>query len=78
MSRQNVIDKERKRGDYTMFMDKLVWVVVLMLLQVSFLVFAYIQLKEQYFHIQLVLTIISILVVLYIINRPINPAYKLA
>lgn len=78
MSRQNVIDKERRRGDYTMFMDKLVWVAVLVLLQVGFLVFAYIQLQEHYFQIQIVLNAISILVVLYIINRPINPAYKLA
>lgn len=78
MSKQNVIDNERKRGDYTMFIDKLVWVGVLCLLQAAFLIFAYLQLREHYFSIQFVMTAISILVVLYIINRPINPAYKLA
>ena len=78
MSRQNVIDNERKRGDYTMFIDKLVWVGVLCLLQAAFLIFAYLQLREHYFSIQFVMTAISIVVVLYIINRPINPAYKLA
>ena len=78
MSKQNVIDNERKRGDYTMFIDKLVWVGVLCLLQAAFLVYAYLQLREHYFSVQFVMTAISIIVVLYIINRPINPAYKLA
>lgn len=78
MSKQNVIDNERKRGDYTMFIDKLVWVGVLCLLQTAFLVYAYLQLREHYFSVQFVMTAISIIVVLYIINRPINPAYKLA
>lgn len=78
MSKRNVIDKERKRGDYTMFVDKLVWVVLLVLLQVGFILFTYIKLREQYFSVQVVLSAVSLLVVLYIINRPINPAYKLA
>ena len=78
MSRQNVIDNERKRGDYTMFIDKLVWVGVLCLLQVAFFIFVYMQLREQYVIVQAIMTAISIIVVLYIINRPINPSYKLA
>lgn len=78
MSQQRVIDKERKRGDYTMFIDKLAWVAFLVLLQVGFILFAYIQLREHYFHVQILLSAISIIVVLYIINRPINPSYKLA
>lgn len=78
MNRQHVIDNERKRSDYTMFVDKLVWVGVLCLIQVSFFVFAYLQLREQYLRIQIVMSAISLIVVLYIINRPINPAYKLA
>lgn len=78
MSRQNVIDKERRRGDYTMFMEKLVWVALLVLLQIGFILFTFIQLREQYFQIQAILSTISIIVVLYIINRPINPSYKLA
>ena len=78
MSKQNVIDNERKRGDYTMFIDKLVWVGVLCLLQVAFFIFVYMQLREQYVIVQAIMTAISIIVVLYIINRPINPSYKLA
>lgn len=78
MSRQNVIDKERRRGDYTMFMDKLIWVLVLLFLQVGFVIYIYVQLREQYLHFQLFMEFISVLVVLYVINRPINPAYKLA
>lgn len=78
MSRQNVIDKERRRGDYTMFMDKLIWVLVLLFLQVGFVIYIYVQLREEYLHFQLFMEFISVLVVLYVINRPINPAYKLA
>ncbi len=61
-----------------MFIDKLAWVAFLVLLQVGFIIFAYMQLKEHYFHVQIFLSAISIIVVLYIINRPINPSYKLA
>ena len=78
MSKQAVIDKERKRGDYAIFTSKLNWVVVLVLLQLGFLMYTYLQFREQYIGIQVVSSFISILVVIYIINRPINPAYKLA
>lgn len=78
MRKQHVIDNERKRGDYVMFTDKLIWVIVLVLLQLGFILYAYLRLREQYIRIQAVLTLISLLVVLYVINRPINPAYKLA
>ena len=61
MSQQRVIDKERKRGDYTMFIDKLAWVAFLVLLQVGFIIFAYMQLKEHYFHVQIFLSAISTL-----------------
>ncbi|MBR1865364.1 MAG: cardiolipin synthase [Lachnospiraceae bacterium] len=61
-----------------MFTDKLIWVIVLVLLQLGFILYAYLRLREQYIRIQAVLTFISLLVVLYVINRPINPAYKLA
>ncbi|MCM1497541.1 MAG: cardiolipin synthase [Clostridium sp.] len=78
MSKHNVIDKERKRGDYTIFMDKLIWVAFLVMIQVACILYAYIQLREHYFQIQILFSVVSIFVVLYIINRPINPAYKLA
>lgn len=78
MQRQKVIDDERKRGDYAMFTDKLIWVILLVLLQLGFILYAYLQLREKYIGFQAVLTLISLLVVIYVINRPINPAYKLA
>lgn len=78
MSKQKVIDKERKRGDYAIFTDKLAWVILLVLIQIAFLIYAYIQLREYYIGIQAIMSLISIAVVVYIINRPINPAYKLA
>lgn len=78
MSKHEVIDNERKRGDYTMFIDKLVWVIVLVLLQVAFILFTYIVLRDRYLPIQTILTVVSFCVVLFIINKPINPSYKLA
>lgn len=78
MSKQKVIDKERKRGDYALFTRKLAWVVFLVLLQITFLIYAYLQFREHYIGIQAFMSFISIIVVIYIINRPINPAYKLA
>lgn len=78
MAKQQVIDKERKRGDYTLFLDKLIWVFIFVLLQVSFFIYAYFQLHEHYIFLESGMTILSILVVIYIINKPMNPAYKLA
>lgn len=78
MRRPSVIDKERKRGDYALFTDKLAWVIFLVLLQVCFFIYAYLKFREHYLGIQSVMSFISIIVVIYIINRPINPAYKLA
>lgn len=78
MSNQKVIDKERKRGDYALFTNKLAWVIFLVLLQLSFLLYAYLKFREHYIGIQAFMSFVSILVVIYIINRPINPAYKLA
>ena len=78
MAKHNVIDKERKRGDYSLFIEKILWVAVFMIVQLAFIIFAYIQLREQYFHIQTLLSAISMIVVVYLVNQPINPAYKLA
>ncbi len=78
MGKQTVIDKERKRGDYALFTSKLAWVIVLVLVQLAFLLYIYLKFREQYINIQAIMSFISILVVIYIINRPINPAYKLA
>mgnify|MGYP002626360932 CR=1 FL=1 len=78
MSKQRVIDKERKRGDYALFTNKLAWVIFLVLLQLGFLIYAYLKFREHYIGIQAFMSFVSIIVVIYIINRPINPAYKLA
>ncbi|MGN0437769.1 MAG: cardiolipin synthase [Lachnospiraceae bacterium] len=78
MARQQVIDKDKKHGDYTLFLDKLIWVIIIVLLQIFFIIYTCFQLKEKYIIIEAVMSLISLLVVLYIINRPINPAYKLA
>lgn len=78
MKRQQTIKKKRTSNDYPLFIDKIVWVGLLILVQIVFLLFGYTQLKEHYFDIQAGLSFVSLLVVIYIINQPINPAYKLA
>ncbi len=78
MSKQTVIDKERKRGDYALFTNKLAWVIFLVLLQIGFLSYVCYKFREEYIGIQAFMSFVSIIVVIYIINRPINPAYKLA
>ena len=78
MAKNPVIDKERKRGDYTLFKEKTLWVAVLLIVQVAFIVFAYIQLQENYFHLQTLLSAISFIVVFFLVNQPMNPSYKLA
>lgn len=78
MSRKNIIDKDRHRGDYSLFIEKILWVAILLIIQLAFIVFAYIQLREHYFHVQFISSAISMIVVIYLVNKPINPAYKLA
>lgn len=78
MAKQPVIDKERKRGDYTLFLDKLIWITLFVLIQICFFVYASFQLREEYLVLESIMTLLSLLVVIYIINKPINPAYKLA
>lgn len=78
MSKHLSIKKKTRRTDQPLFISKLIWVVLLMLCQIEFLFLIYLDLREQYLHIQLLTSIVSLLVVFYIINRPINPGYKLA
>lgn len=78
MSKHTVIDKERKRGDYTLFMEKTLWIAILLIVQVAFIAFGYVQLQEQYIHLQTILSAISIIVVFFLVNKPMNPSYKLA
>lgn len=78
MKRHNVINEEQPRSDYPVFIDKLLWSALLIILQMAFIGWAFFAFRERYFETQAILSGISIIVVLYIINRPISPAYKLA
>lgn len=78
MAKHISIKKKNTKNSYPLFVDKLIWVTLFMLCQIAFIFYVYITLREQYFYIQAVMLCISILVVIYIINRPINPAYQLA
>lgn len=78
MQRTKVIKKKGKRSDYTLFVNKMFWVAFLMLAQITFVILMFFQLREKYLDIQMFMSLVSILVVVYIINRPMNPSYKLA
>ena len=78
MSKKSPSRRKANRYDYPLFISKILFSGILILLQLGFLLFTYLKLREEYFYIQAVLLLVSLLVVLHIINRPINPAYKLA
>lgn len=78
MSKTKGIKKKYTHNDYPMFIDKMFWVALLILLQLTFIIFVYLRLREHYFNIQIIMGMISLIVVIVVINRPINPAYKLA
>lgn len=78
MAKSPTIKKKYKRKDKQLFIEKMFWVGILMLCQFGFLILTYWKLREQYFGIQVLLGSISLVVVIYLINKPINPAYKLA
>ncbi|MBQ9983753.1 MAG: cardiolipin synthase [Lachnospiraceae bacterium] len=77
MAKKHVIKQGQKRGDRTLFVEKLLWVAILIILQLCFLIFSFIYLREQYIHIQTLFSIISLVLIVYLVNRPINPSYKL-
>lgn len=78
MAKTNTTKKKNFHGDYVLFRDKLIWVLVFLLLQLGFFIYMCLRLREQYIYISSIFSIISLIVVIYILNRPINPAYKLA
>lgn len=69
---------KRNQKNYPLFLDKLVAVFLIVLIQLWFMLMIFFRLHEKYMEIQFVMSLLSILVVVYIINRPINPSYKLA
>ncbi|MCM1180448.1 MAG: cardiolipin synthase [Clostridium sp.] len=79
MNKNNTI-KTLKRNfkNYPLFTDKLVWIFLIVFIQLWFMLMVYLNLREKYTTISVIMSIISIVVVIYIINRPINPSYKLA
>jgi cardiolipin synthase len=79
MKQQHTIKTlKRNQKNYPLFVDKMVWVAVLVLIQLWFLVMVFLNVREKYIEIQAVMAVISFIVVIYVINRPINPSYKLA
>lgn len=71
------IKKQKKKRD-RLFLSKVVTVVFLLLIQIVFLIVMIVGLGDYYAYVQVLCTVLSLLVALYIINKPDNPAYKLA
>ncbi|MDO5155788.1 MAG: cardiolipin synthase [Eubacteriales bacterium] len=79
MNKNNTIKTlKRNQKNYPLFLDKLIWVALLVLIQAWFIVITSISLREKYLELQTIMSVLSALVVWYIINQPINPSYKLA
>lgn len=77
MEQQKQVKKQKNKKD-RLFLSKVIIVGLLLLMQIAFLILLPLGLGEYYAYIQAFCTILSIIVVLYILNRPDNPAYKLA
>lgn len=69
--------KNRKEKD-RLFLSKVIIVGLLLMLQIGIIVAGMISLGKYFAYLQAVCTVLSIVVVIYIINKPDNPAYKLA
>ena len=61
-----------------MFLSKVIIVGLLLVLQIGIIVYGMISLGKYFAYVQALCTILSLVVVIYIINKPDNPAYKLA
>lgn len=77
MKEQEESRRQKKKRD-RLFLSKIVIGGFLILLQVVFIVFTILNLGEYYAYLHAACTVVSIIVVVYIINKPDNPAYKLA
>ena len=53
-------------------------IILLLLAQIAFIIFTFFKLSEQYTYLNIVFTIIALALTVYILNKPTNPAYKLA
>lgn len=70
--------KEQKQKKDRLFLSKVIIVGLLLVVQIVFLVVMIVTLGDYYVYVQALCTVISVLVVIYIVNKPDNPAYKLA
>lgn len=70
--------KIQKKKKDRLFLSKIVIGGFLILLQAVFIVFTILNLGEYYAYLHAACTVVSLIVVIYIINKPDNPAYKLA
>ena len=53
-------------------------IILLLMAQIAFIVFTFFKLSEQYTYLNIVFTIIALALTVHILNKPTNPAYKLA
>ena len=60
------------------FVSKVLILVLLLAVQIAFIAFVYIKLREYVFYWRVFALLLSAFVVLYIVNKKDNPAYKLA
>lgn len=77
MKKQEEGQRQKKKKD-RLFLSKIVIGGFLILLQAAFIVFTILNLGEYYAYLHAACTVVSLIVVIYIINKPDNPAYKLA
>jgi cardiolipin synthase len=71
-------NKYQKQKRDRLFLSKITIVGVLLVLQIAFFVYTTWWLGEYQEYLQIACTILSVLVVIYIVNKKENPAYKLA
>ncbi|MGN0435866.1 MAG: cardiolipin synthase [Wujia sp.] len=74
--KKSKIGSVNKSGQY--FSLKLLVVILLILLQAGYILFIYLKMKEYIIYWQTGAVLLSFFVVLYIVNKQENPAYKLA
>lgn len=77
MKEQKKSNVQKKHKD-RLFLSKVLVVGFLLVIQVAFLIVMTLELGEYYAYVQALCSVISVLVVIYIVNKPDNPAYKLA
>lgn len=70
--------KQQKKKRDRLFLSRVIILGFLILMQAAFIVFGIIELGGYFVYLQEFCALLSLIVVIFIINRPDNPAYKLA